>query len=61
MTIGMSCVTDMAYVSAATQQGKAIVTQAIVDAAIQVAVALWQRNSSTSISNMQKLYYILST
>jgi hypothetical protein len=50
----MSCVTDSAYISAATKQGHAIVTQATVDAAIQVAIALWQRNSSTSISNMQK-------
>lgn len=49
----MTCITNFAYTAAASQQGAAIVTQATVETAIQVALALWQRNSSKSINNMQ--------
>lgn len=49
----MACITNAGYVSAARKQAEALVTQARVDVAIQVAIALWQRNSSQSISNMQ--------
>jgi hypothetical protein len=50
----MSCVTNAGYETAAGSQASAIVSQAVIDAAIQVGVALWQRNSSKSISNMQR-------
>jgi hypothetical protein len=50
---GTNCVTDSAYVQAAEKQAKAIAAQAAADIAIQVGIALWQRNSSQSISNMQ--------
>lgn len=49
-----SCVTNVAYTAAAGKQSAAIITQATVDAAIQVAIALWQRNSSKSIQSMQQ-------
>lgn len=48
-----NCITDSAYISAANRQAAAIRTQAATDVAIQTAVALWQRNASQSISNMQ--------
>ena len=49
----MTCITNEAYVTAAGKQRTAIITQASVETAIQVALALWQRNSSKSIANMQ--------
>lgn len=48
-----NCITDSAYIQAATKQAAAIKTQAAADIAIQTGVALWQRNASQSISNMQ--------
>jgi len=54
MASSLKCVTNAGYQSAASQQASAILKQATVDAAIQVAVALWQRNSSKSIANMQR-------
>ena len=49
----MACITNAEYIAAATQQADAMVGQATADAAIQVGIALWQRNSSKSIKNMQ--------
>lgn len=49
----MTCISDGAYIGAAGRQAAAIVSQASVDVAIQTVIALWQRNSSRSISNMQ--------
>lgn len=49
----MTCISNTAYTAAAGKQASAIITQASVDVAIQVALALWQRNSSKSINNMQ--------
>lgn len=49
-----NCISDGAYEEAARKQADAITSQATIDVAIQVALALWQRNSSASISNMQK-------
>lgn len=49
-----NCVTNAAYINAAKAQATAIVRQATVDAAIKVALALWQRNASGSIANMQQ-------
>lgn len=54
MALGMSCVTDAAYTEAASDQAQAIINQALADSAIQVGIALWQRNSSKSIANMQR-------
>lgn len=48
-----NCVTDAAYITAATAQAAAIKTRGATDIAIQVGIALWQRNASQSISNMQ--------
>lgn len=50
----MGCVSNSDYRSAANRQASAIVEQATVDAAIQVALALWQRNTSRDIANMQE-------
>ena len=49
----MACITNAQYIAAATEQAAALVGQAVADAAIQVGIALWQRNSSKSIKNMQ--------
>lgn len=49
----MACITNEDYVEAAKKQASAIKTAAYVDTAIQAAFALWQRNSSLSIANMQ--------
>lgn len=49
----MACITNDEYVAAAQQQADAMVGQATADAAIQIGIALWQRNSSKSIKNMQ--------
>lgn len=48
-----SCVSDFGYSAAGVLQAKSIVVKATVDSAIQVAIALWERNSSLSIANMQ--------
>lgn len=48
-----SCVSDIGYTGAGLLQSKSIVVKATVDSAIQVAIALWERNSSESIANMQ--------
>lgn len=47
------CVTDKGYVKAATEQAKSIKEEAAIDTAIQVALALWQRNTSKTIADMQ--------
>lgn len=49
----MACITNTEYVAAAKKQAEALLWQAKVDTAIQVGIALWQRNSSKSIANMQ--------
>ena len=49
----MACISNDAYVKAAQKQADALKRQAKVDVAIQLGVALWQRNASKSISNMQ--------
>lgn len=48
-----SCVSDIGYSAAGAMQAKSIIVKATVDSAIQVAIALWERNSSQSIANMQ--------
>lgn len=48
-----ACIGDSAYITAAKEQAAAIRRRGTVDTAIQVGVALWQRNASESISNMQ--------
>jgi hypothetical protein len=49
-----ACITDAAYIGAASRQASAIISQATIDAAIQVGAALYQRNASGSIVNMQE-------
>jgi hypothetical protein len=46
-------VTDVGYVAAASAQASGIVARGAADIAIQIGVALYERNSSRSISNMQ--------
>lgn len=48
-----SCVSDIGYSAAGALQSKSIIVKATVDSAIQIAIALWERNSSESIANMQ--------
>jgi hypothetical protein len=48
-----SCVSDIGYVAAANAQASAIIFKASIDTAIQIGIALWERNSSLSIANMQ--------
>lgn len=50
----MACISDLAYIIAAGSQATAIVSQAAIDAAIQVGTAVYQRASSGSIVNMQE-------
>lgn len=49
----MACIDNIAYIEAASKQATAITRQALADTAMQIALALWQRNSSASIVNMQ--------
>lgn len=49
----MACISNSGYRTAANNQADAIVNQAMVDTAIYVALSLWQRNSSSSITSMQ--------
>lgn len=49
-----NCVDNNGYIEAAREEGRAIVTQAQMDVAISSALALWQRNASTSIAGMQE-------
>lgn len=48
-----NCINDAAYIGAAKSQRNSQLTIATVETAIYVALALWQRNSSESITNMQ--------
>lgn len=48
-----SCVSDIGYSAAGIAHGKSIIVKATIDSAIQIAIALWERNSSKSIANMQ--------
>lgn len=48
-----SCVSSIGYTIAGGLQATSIITKATVDSAIQVAIALWERNSSKSIADMQ--------
>lgn len=49
-----NCISGGAYVKAAREQADAIKNQATVEAALNIALALWQRNSSKSIASMQE-------
>lgn len=49
----MGCITNTAYMAAASQQTSAIVANAVADTAIQLALALWQRKAKRSINEMQ--------
>lgn len=49
----MGCISNAQYTTAANEQAAALVGQAKADAVIQIGIALWQRNSSKSIKNMQ--------
>lgn len=49
-----TCVTNDGYIAAAQKQADAIMVQAQVDVAIQVAMALWQRNTSSDVASMQE-------
>lgn len=50
----MGCVTDEGYKKAANDQKSAMIKQATLDVAIQVAIALWQRKASERINGMQQ-------
>jgi hypothetical protein len=49
-----SCVTNAGYVASSLTQASAITGHAVVDAAIQTVIALWQRNASKKIQEMQQ-------
>lgn len=49
-----TCVTNDGYVQAAEYQADAIMTQMQVEVAIQVGLALWQRNTSKTIAANQQ-------
>lgn len=49
----MACISDSDYTDAATNQKEAMIAHATADAAIAVAMALWKRNASGSIADMQ--------
>lgn len=48
------CISNSAYMSAAQRQATAIKNQAHAEAALNIALALWQRNSSRSVASMQE-------
>lgn len=48
-----NCISDGAYVDAASRQASAIRSQATIDTLIYTALSLWQRNSAASIANMK--------
>lgn len=48
-----NCITNADYIAAAEKQARAIKNQAHAEAALNIALALWQRNSSKSIASMQ--------
>lgn len=48
------CISGSAYMQAAQKQADAIRSQAHVEAALNIALALWQRNASQSITSMQE-------
>ena len=48
-----NCIDDAAYTQAATDMADAMRMHATADAAIYVALSLWKRKSSSSISDMQ--------
>lgn len=48
------CISGKAYLEAADKQVDAIKRQAVAEAALNIALALWQRNSSKSVANMQQ-------
>lgn len=50
---GNKCISNAAYVQAAGDQAAAIRQQAVVDGAIATSLALYQRNTSRDITNMQ--------
>lgn len=48
-----ACISNEDYIVAAQGQADAIVKEALANAAITTVLALWQRNSSKSMANMQ--------
>jgi hypothetical protein len=46
-------VSDLGYTGAALAQATGVIVRGTAEVALQIGVALWQRNSSRSISNMQ--------
>lgn len=48
------CISGDAYLDAAQKQADAIKRQAVAEAALNIALALWQRNSSKSVASMQQ-------
>lgn len=52
--MALKCVTNGAYISVARDQADAIRSSARIETAINTALALWQRNSSASVANMQE-------
>ena len=49
----MACISDSDYTDAATNQKEAMIAHATADAVIATALALWKRNASGSIADMQ--------
>lgn len=49
-----NCIGNGDYINAARKQATAIRNQAHAEAALNIALALWQRNSSKSIASMQQ-------
>lgn len=49
----MACISNAGYVQAAKDQAEAIKNKALADTLIFTALALWQRNSSSSVASMQ--------
>lgn len=48
-----ACISIVGYMAVGVLQATSIIVKATVDSAIQLAIALWERNSSQSIANMQ--------
>lgn len=48
-----SCVGDNAYIKAASGAAESIMTNTMIEIAIDAALALWKRNSSSAIADMQ--------
>lgn len=53
MPFGIGVVTDAGYIASSTLHAGALTALGSVDIAVMVALALWQRNASDSITDMQ--------